>query len=121
MATVSASITGIRLLAGPESGIGNRYTYMVTANFGTYTASSDNGEFAALDTEIQNRTKKGRTFTIRQVMGGPPGIDSSGTATYIVIATNSSGTVAVDLGGTTAEANRAASKGVNLIVIGDES
>ncbi len=121
MATVSASVTAIKLLAGPESSVGNRYLYQVTADFAIYTASSDNGEFAALDTAIQTSTRHAGTFTIRQVMGGTPGSTSAGAAVYVVLATNSSGTVAVDLGGTTAEANCAASKGVNLLVLGDWS
>lgn len=121
MATISGTVTSVRLLMGPEHSIGNRYVYHVTADFGEYTASADAGQIASVDTQVQTFTKRAGTFTVRHVAGGEPGIDSTGASVYAVAVTNSSGTLAVDLGSTTVEADREASTGVGVLVIGDWS
>lgn len=121
MATITGTVTDIRLVSGPEHSIGNRYVYEVSANFGQYTGSTDNGQIASVDVQVQTFTKRAGAFTVRGAAGGQPGVDGSGNQVYAVAVTNTSGTLAVDLGSTTQETNNNPSTGVKILVIGDWS
>jgi len=121
MATITGTVNDVKCVSAPQSSIGNRYVYELSCSFGLYTASSDAGQIASVDSSIQTFTKRAGTFTVYGAIPGQPGIDSSGNAVYGVLITNTSGTLAIDLGGTTAEANCAASTGVKVLVLGDWS
>lgn len=121
MATIAGTITGCHLVQSPFAGSGSRKTYYITASFGTYTASTDSGAITTADTAIASQLKNGKTLTLRQAMGAHPGFTSSGAAVYALNVTVSGSTLTMDLGGTTAEANCAASTGVGFFVSVDES
>ncbi len=122
MATVTGTLKEVNLVQSATNGLGNRKTYLVTANFAIYTASSDSGALAAVDTAIAAATKNGKTITLRQAMGAGPGAtDVAGAAVYALNVTVSGSTLTFDLGGTTAEANTAACSNVGFFVSVDES
>lgn len=121
MATITGTVNDVRCLSAPMSSIGNRYLYELSCSFGQYTGSTDAGQIASVDTQIKNFTGRAGTFTVTTAIPGQPGIDGSGTAVYGVLITNSSGTLAIDLGSTTAEGNCNPSTGVKVLVLGDWS
>jgi hypothetical protein len=122
MSTVTGTIKEVNLVQGATNGLGARKTYLVTANFAVYTASSDSGALAAVNTAIADATKNGKTITLRQAMGAGPGkTNVSGAAVYALNVTVSGATLTFDLGGTTAEADTPACSDVGFFVSVDES
>jgi hypothetical protein len=123
MATITGTITGISLVTAPTSGVGNRKTYLVTANFGVYTGAADIARLVGVPAAIEAATKNGKTFTYRGAVSGGAGVDGAGVAAYASeTITNASGTLDVKLVSFTGgELNLASPKGVPILVVGDES
>ncbi len=122
MATISGTVDEVNLLQAEGTGQGTRKTYALSCSFGAVTAG-DVCELATANTDIQSNTKSGKTFTIRHGAPGNPGDDSAGVAAYAgSLMTHTAGALALTLGtaaGVTAI--RAATTGVQVIVVGDES
>lgn len=122
MSTIAGTITNCHLVQAPFGTGGSRKVYHLTASFGQYTAASDDAAITDVPTAIGNFTKNGKTVTLRSAVGGQPGRAADGASVYaspqITVNGNS---LEFNLGGVTAEANCAASSGVGIIVVVDES
>lgn len=120
MSTVSGTITGAHLLKGPTGGLGKRYTYLVTFDTDTYTASTDSGSISSVATAIGNLTQDGKSLTLRSATSGYPGVSAGGTAVYATAVTVSTNDITFNLGSETAEANVASAKSISIIAVLDE-
>lgn len=127
MATVNATVDGVHLIQASNSyddGTKPRKAYVLTLSFAVYTAGADSAQLTGVPTIIGNFTKNGKTFNVRSAAGFTAGRNATGVAVYTSpTITNSSGTLTFDLCSsvTGLEADTSASKGVQIIVVGDES
>lgn len=123
MATIHGSITGVSLL----NANGARKAYLVSVNFGTYTASSDDADVASVGAAIASHTRNGKTNTLRSAVCIGAGKTSAGADVYMSGSSVQALTVSSDTltGNLTdaagAEGNKDASVGVQLCVVVDES
>ena len=122
MATVSGTVTGIQLLTA-GTGLGARKVYEVSASFTVYTASADSAQITGIQDRIEEFTKSGKTLTLVSAMPGGPGVNTAGVAVYAITpVTNTSGTLAFELGSdASTEADTAACAGVKMLCTVDES
>ncbi len=121
MATVAGTITDVQLVNAPFGGRGARKVFLLSCTFAQYTAT-DTAAITAANTAIAAFMKNGATVTLRQAMGGPPGLTAGGTAVYALNATINTASIQCNLGTTTADASTGgASTAVGIYVSVDES
>lgn len=126
MATVTGTITGVTLIRSKESS--GRKAYLLTANFGAYTGSSDTAQLSAVGATILAHTRNGKTVTLRGALPMASGYDTANQAVYFTGAAVQADTVSSDaltgnlsdITGTELTASTA-SAGVELCVIVDEA
>lgn len=83
MATITGTKLGARLLEKDSSVDGGvRETWLVTASFGAYTASSDDAELAGVGAFIDAKARDGKTRTLRGAVPCMGGDNGSGTVVY---------------------------------------
>jgi len=129
MATIAGTIGNCSLISAEINPFsGTRVTCRLTADFGAYTASSDDATIAAVSTAIQNMRRNGKTFTLRGGFTMLPGSDGA-QAIYFSGASVSACTVSTAAltgnltvaAGTEYTSSVATTVPVTLCVWGDES
>lgn len=121
MSVIASTVTDIQLLSAPEGGIGTRKMYRLLCNLATSMTAGDTTAILTANTVIGAATKAGATLTLRQCMGGPPGLTTGGTALYGLIATVNGTSLEFSLGGVTAAAAVTAPATFSMFVTVDES
>ena len=126
MAVASGTITGVTHIRSKEGS--GRKAYLLTVNFGAYTGAADTAQVANVGATILAHTRNGKTVTLRGAVPVAPGLDTASQAVYFTgtaaqAATVSSDALTGQLSGAdgTELTSATASKGVELLVIVDES
>lgn len=80
MAVIAGTIKGITLVnASRGSNLnGDEKSYLITADFDAYTASTDTAQLAGVGAAIAAQVRNGKTITLRAAHGVAPGADNAG-------------------------------------------
>lgn len=120
MATVTPTVVGVHLVAGPNSYETSQFSkcYLLSLTTPLYT-SGDTLTITGVPTTIGNFTKNGKTVVVRGAIGHSPGRNTAGAAVFASpTVTNSSGTLTCSLCSTATgtDASTAAAKGIQILV-----
>lgn len=124
MAVASGTIKGVSLIKAS----GARKSYLLTVEFGAYTGAADTASISGVGAAILARVRNGKTMTLRGALPGGAGLDTAAQEVYFTGTAVQAATVSSDdLTGQLSNAagteltSATASKGVEVIVIVDES
>lgn len=130
MATIAGTIRDCACIHKEENAVGGtRETWLVSADFGTYAASSDDASLAAVGAAIDATARDGKSSTLRGAVPVQGALTAAGAVVYFTGATVQALTVSTD--DLTGELNNAALtetdaasggvKGVQIAVIVDRA
>lgn len=140
MSTINGTISNVALLSANPAGstaldstsVCNRLAYLVMANFGAYTGSSDTATITGILTAIGAATRNGRTLKLRAVVPAMAGLDANGQGVHMSGGSVAACTIAnptttgdatgnlTDAAGTEVTSTSGTTVGVGVIAIVDE-
>jgi hypothetical protein len=140
MGTINGTIKGVTLLSGNPEGstaldsttVCERRAYLVTADFGAYTGSTDTSTITGIVTAIAAATRNGKTLVLRAVVPCIAGMDANSqgvhmTGTAVAACTIANPTTTGDAtgqlsnaAGTEVTSTSGTTVGVGVIAIVDE-
>lgn len=123
MTDFPGTIRGVSCVSRTFSGSGAEEVWLITADFGAYTASGNSASIANVAATISARARDKWTRTLKAGMPAFAGIDASGAASYMIGATNttaldvSSDSLVGDLGSLAAAADSPSPVGVGVLAL----
>jgi hypothetical protein len=131
MAVIAGTITGVsHVRSKTESNASQpaRKAYLVTASFGAYNGAADTASITGVGAAILARTRNGKTVTLRGAMPAAAGKDTNNqdvylTGTAVQALTVSTDDLTVQLSDRTGTelTSATAARGVDILVIVDET
>lgn len=82
MATIAGTIRGATLVSKSFNGLAVREVWLLAADFGAYTASSDSATITGVGAAINATARDGATRTLRAGVCAYPGRDTANQAVY---------------------------------------